>query len=94
MKVGPKEQQIRMLGPTGIQRQLGSPLKAGYSEAKPATKQTVTQLRKSVTPKLVTQSVTADKSVTGKRGPKPKGEAPMSAADRMKAYRARKKIAT
>jgi hypothetical protein len=94
MKAGPKEQQIRMLGPTGIQRQLGSPLKAGYSEAKPATKQTVTQLRKSVTAKLVTADKSVTQPVTGKRGPKPKGEAAMSQAERAKAYRARKKIAS
>lgn len=79
----------RQLGPTGIERQLGSPLKAGYTERKPVTKKAVTEIRKSVT-RVTKQSVTP-KSVTGKRGVKPKGEAAMTTAERMKAYRARKK---
>jgi hypothetical protein len=90
MKVGPKEQQTKTLGPSGIERQYASPLKAGYIERQPVTQKAVTSLRKSVT-KVANKSVT-HKSVTGKRGPKPKGEAAMSAAERMKAYRARKKV--
>jgi len=95
MKVGPKEQQTRMLGPTGIERQLGSPLKAGHTVTnKPAI--TVTKLQQSVT-RVTNKSVTAansvtPKSVTGKRGPKPKGETAMTAAERMKAYRNRRKV--
>jgi hypothetical protein len=61
MKVGPKEQRQRLLGPTGIERQYGSSLKAGYSEAKPVTKLAVTRLRKSVT--AVHKSTDVDKPV-------------------------------
>jgi hypothetical protein len=93
MKVGPKEQQTRMLGPTGIQRQLGSPLKAGYTERKPVTKKAVT-LRKSVTnvTKQLDHFVTADNSVTRKRGRPLKGEVAMTDAERQRASRARKRI--
>ena len=41
MKVGPKEQQTRMLGPSEIERAYGGEPKAGYTERKPATKEAV-----------------------------------------------------
>jgi hypothetical protein len=88
MKAGPKEQMQRQLGPTGIERQLGSSLKASYTARKPVT--TVTKLQQSVT-RVTNKSVTANNSVTLKRGRKPKGEAAQSQAERAKAYRARKK---
>ena len=88
MKVGPKEQQTRLLGPSEIERAYGGEPKAGYTERKPATKQAVTQLQKPVT-RVTNKPVTLN-SVTGKRGPKPKGETVMTAAERMKAYRARR----
>jgi hypothetical protein len=89
MKVGPKEQQTRMLGPTEIERAYGGEPKAGYTERKPTT--TVTKLQQSVT-RVTNKSVTADNSVTRKRGAKPKGEAAMSQAERAKAYRNRRKV--
>ena len=80
MKVGPKEQQTRLLGPPGIARQYGSEPKAGYTIRQPVTK--------------LRQFVTANNSVTLKRGAKPKGETAMSQAERAKAYRARKAAQT
>jgi hypothetical protein len=61
MKAGPKEQMQRQLGPTGIERQLGSSLKASYTARKPVT--TVTKLQQSVT-RVTNKSVTANNSVT------------------------------
>jgi len=90
MKVGPKEARTRLLGPTEIERAYGGEPKAGYTERKPATKQAVTQLQKPVTKSVTADNSVTPKSVTGKRGAKPKGETAMTAAERMKAYRARR----
>lgn len=94
MKVGPKEQMQRLLGPTGIERQLGSPLKAAYTERKPVTKKAVTQLRKLWARVKINSSVTPDISVKRKRGRPLKGEVAMTDAQRQRASRARKRITT
>jgi hypothetical protein len=84
----PQLPRRQLYGPTVGERQ--STLRQVAAKLPPVTEKTVTELRKSVTAVTNKQSVTP-KSVTGKRGVKPKGEVAMSAADRMKAYRARMK---
>jgi hypothetical protein len=99
MKVGPKEQLMALDKSDPFS---GLPRKPLFKRAERQstrhqvdTKLAVTTVTPSPVTKrnyvTVTQSVTPDNSVTRKRGVKPKGEAPKTTAERMKAYRARKK---